>query len=716
MPPRRVNRRKRPSGTSNVLNTLSKWPLALHVVYDQAASTRGLTETECELETFAKALCLHLSGGERAARVPVRLWRSQNKDGERRLPTRVPLEGALKNVVVVLVDQGLFELRHEWEHFVRTLVEEARPENDIILPVAIHADAARVAKAFGDINHIVVRNPAKLAEDEFVFQAVYTSVLRLLVDELPSVFLCHAKADGGSIARKVRRYLYEQSQISCFFDLHDIPHGHKVKKSIEDSIHKSVVLAIWTDKLLDSAWCQFEIIEARRQQCPMLVLDALSTKTPRLFPFLGNMPVVRWKRNPSSVVTAILLELIRAHHLESIFHSCKDDKRAPPSFGLHPPDILGSSLAAIGTQSHDGASSTPRRSRELFIYPDPPLKPGELEVLRQTLSNRRFLSLIEWQALRAANALNTQWDSATSQRPAPLRAMRIGISVSASDTWADMGLISQHQDDLAYNIALQLILLGTKVVWGGDLRPDGFGDQLRWIVQAYQHPTHAPQDHVAMVAPFSLIPEMALDSRAVKARRAFAEVRLMDCPVAASALSKPLDAESAAGRAISAMALSVMRAELAEECHARIILGGGLRKFQGIYPGIAEEAYEAVRNRRPLYVLGGFGGAARAVYAAISNSRSQGVETLVRASRHNGAAADKKVRSAHAALIKASKRPELSFSPEVMANAFSELGVSGLSERNGLSVAENDCLSRSEDVHEILELIVKGLTSIEDPH
>src|SRR3982751_6707516 len=51
-------------------------------------------------------------------------------------------------------------------------------------------------------------------------------------------------------------------KFSCFFDTYDIPHGYPVRKSIEDSIHESVVLVIWTDKLLDSSWCQLEIIEA----------------------------------------------------------------------------------------------------------------------------------------------------------------------------------------------------------------------------------------------------------------------------------------------------------------------------------------------------------------------------------------------------------------------------------------------------------------------
>jgi hypothetical protein len=632
------------------------------------------------------------------------------KSGERRLPSCIPLNWAARNVVIVVVDQVLFEHRDEWNNCINALAADANPDRDLILPLSVQADAARVTAAFDDVNHIVARNPGGLVEDDKIFQAVYTAMLRLLVPALPRVFLCHAKADGSGIARRVRRYLYEETQLSSFFDLHDVPHGHQVRKSIEESIRDSVLLVIWTDRLLDSPWCQMEIIEARRQQRPLLLLDALATTTPRLFPFLGNMPVVRWRRDPSPVVSAILLELIRTYHLQAVFESRRERRPGVPSFCLHPPDLLDSSFertTAI-TSNENRLASEELPDPDLWVYPDPPLKSVELEVLRELVPRKRFLSLFEWQALRAADALDTDWDDKVSVRPDPLRGLRVGISVSASDTWIDMGLMGEHQGELSFQIALMLILLGTKLVWGGDLRPDGFGGQLKWIVQAYQHPTRAPQDHVAMVVPYTLTPEMRLDASAIKARRAFAQVRLMPSPVT----SEPPDPASIEGRALAALALSAMRSELALGCDARIVLGGGVSKFQGLYPGIAEEAYETVRSDRPLYVVGGFGGAARAVYEAIADPRSPGAEQLVEAARTVGAAASEEARRVHAALVASAKVPDLAFAPERMIAAFSDLGPEGLARCNGLSIDENDRLSKSQDVDEVLTLIVKGMVEV----
>lgn len=694
------------------------WPLAVHIVYAGASPKTSLQNQPNPTEAFAANLYSRLSSGDRAARVPVRLWRSQVRNTSAGMkartdsasyPQRIPLEHAARNLVVVLVDQNLFEKRADWDKCIKTLVREAKSEKDIIIPVAINADAARVAKSFGDVNHIRVHDPARLVEDERIYQSIYTALLRLLVGELPMVFLCHAKADGALISQNVRQYIYEQTQLTCFFDTHDIPHGKGVKKSILSSIQKSVILAVWTDHLLDSPWCQFEIIESRRLQRPILVLDALSEKTPRLFPFLGNMPVVRWQNDPALVVSEMLLELIRTHHLAVVFGSLAEREQEKPSFGLHPPDLLDSSLTSMSATPSAGLGLAMRSRPAHFVYPDPPLKPGELDILHRILPGKYFISLVEWQALRAADALDGKWNRREDLRPNPLRRMRIGISVSASETWTEIGLIAQHQDDIAENLALQLILLGAKVVWGGDLRPDGFGRQLKMVVQTYQHPAHPPQDHVGMYSPFSLDPSRSLDVNALEARRVFAEVKTMGCPVQGEVL--PL-ASSADGRALVALGLSLMRVEIAEKCDARILLGGGLSTFQGIYPGIAEEAYETIKAKRPIYIIGGFGGAARAVYEAIASRNSHGATELLRASCRAGAAATDAVRLAHSRYVEKAKRPEVGFDPEAMVDAFSQFGLAGLAKSNGLSESDNERLSYTQDIHEILELIVKGVTIV----
>jgi hypothetical protein len=473
-------------------------------------------------------------------------------------------------------------------------------------------------------------------------------------------------------------------------------------------------LVVWTDSLLSSPWCQYEIIEARSQQRPMLVLDALTMETPRVFPFLGNMPVVRWGNKPAPVVRALLLELIRTCHLKAVFESLSEAGGCVPQFALHPPDSLDSQLAQANLTTAATRGAKAKRSTLEFVYPDPPLRLDELEVLRRLIPGNRFLTVTEWHALRAGDLLGARWDVATELRPNPLSAMHVGISVSASEGWASLGLIADHQDDLAADIALRLILLGGKMLWGGDLRPGGLGSRLRQIVEAYQHPTHSPQDHVALVVPFSLpSKDVRKLTREIEARRAFADVHLMGCPVKLQRRrSANIGADTPSGRALVALAFSSMRAEMAKECHARILLGGAMRGFKGIYPGVAEEAFESLRAKRPLYILGGFGGAAGAVFDAIASPATSKASELADACQAFAADTARLVREEHLLWVQRANRPDLQFNPQSLLDAFSGIGCRGLARSNGLSERENERLARSQDLHEILGLLVKGLATV----
>ena len=50
---------------------------------------------------------------------------------------------------------------------------------------------------------------------------------------------------------------------------------------------------------------------------------------------------------------------------------------------------------------------------------------------------------------------------------------------------------------------------------------------------------------------------------------------------------------------------------------ARVVLGGKVNRYQGFLPGIFEEALLTLEHQRPLYVLGGFGGATEVLARAL---------------------------------------------------------------------------------------------------
>jgi hypothetical protein len=66
-----------------------------------------------------------------------------------------------------------------------------------------------------------------------------------------------------------------------------------------------------------------------------------------------------------------------------------------------------------------------------------------------------------------------------------------------------------------------------------------------------------------------------------------------------------------------ATGLTAMRDWATEHTDARVVLGGRTEGYKGRMPGVAEEALKSLVHRKPLYVLGGFGGAASDVAAAL---------------------------------------------------------------------------------------------------
>ena len=73
--------------------------------------------------------------------------------------------------------------------------------------------------------------------------------------------------------------------------------------------------------------------------------------------------------------------------------------------------------------------------------------------------------------------------------------------------------------------------------------------------------------------------------------------------------STDLDNDPAARRR-NADALTEMRVQSTEACDLRIVWGGRIRKSKGWLPGILEEVYLTLQKKKPVLILGGFGGCA----------------------------------------------------------------------------------------------------------
>ena len=74
-----------------------------------------------------------------------------------------------------------------------------------------------------------------------------------------------------------------------------------------------------------------------------------------------------------------------------------------------------------------------------------------------------------------------------------------------------------------------------------------------------------------------------------------------------------LEVEGAQKQYILARCMTEMREAMNKAIDARLIMGGKTSDYSGKYPGLFEEAYMALRDGKSLFLLGAFGGCARAV-------------------------------------------------------------------------------------------------------
>jgi len=72
-----------------------------------------------------------------------------------------------------------------------------------------------------------------------------------------------------------------------------------------------------------------------------------------------------------------------------------------------------------------------------------------------------------------------------------------------------------------------------------------------------------------------------------------------------------------------ARCLTAMREELVTQTQARIMMGGKMLDYKGKYPGLVEEALLTLAAGKPLFLLGGYGGATRVIIEALQGRQPE---------------------------------------------------------------------------------------------
>jgi hypothetical protein len=210
------------------------------------------------------------------------------------------------------------------------------------------------------------------------------------------LFLSHAKADGAEIAKQIKNYIEKDSSMKTFFDANDIAPGYPFSDELTGAIEKSALICIQTDFYATREWCLFEVITAKRLDRPVVVLNAVQQREPRSFPYIGNVPTMRWNPHDKSrfreVVDLALFEVLSITYSEMVQQALLKLYQLPGARTVgHAPELF-TVLRLRAQQQEQGIEDGSAESIKYVLYPDPPLGHIEIKLLEDLSPETRFIT------------------------------------------------------------------------------------------------------------------------------------------------------------------------------------------------------------------------------------------------------------------------------------------------------------------------------------
>ena len=493
------------------------------------------------------------------------------------------------------------------------------------LPISFCRNGARL---MDDINTLVVK-------DESSETRIMCIIAQKLIKNKIDIFISYYRTEGTSICEKIHHTIQRLPGYDTFVDLHNIEYGTEIQTEIELKLTDSAVICINTDGYAQRFWCVKELLVAKQNYVPLIVADCVTSTELRRNPNSGNVPVIRLSNDPAEEdILKTVLTLIKEVLRKKIFES----------------KITEDGTTRINLWKAPELSDFAEKSVKTVYYPAPPICLCERKYYESISTGTQF---------RMLNQIDFT------------QGKKLRVCISLSDFQDNHYIHKNYTDSLASEVMRYLVYRGYQINYGGDWRKSGYTERFLDFVKAYRF-YEDPSDKI-FVNYFSNINQ---ENTGEILSRMYNFGRLVEIPL-----------ERKGNEIDKATSLTKMRKRMIQESDALVVIGGRLYSDSGYLSGIAEEVAIAYQHEKPVYIVGGQGGAAKKVADILTDPRSYSfVPSLTTEAAQS--------RCQYVNKILKSKN------------------INEFSSKNKLSVEENKELFSSTDIAAICNLLIKGLAEI----
>jgi len=278
---------------------------------------------------------------------------------------------------------------------------------------------------------------------------------------------------------------------------------------------------------------------------------------------------------------------------------------------------------------------------------------------------------------------------------------QIGISISNNEELGQLGFSDIHLRDTTIEIVRQLLISGAVIVYGGDLRKEGYTELFSDLSRQYRSINEPRKIHFINYFAYPIYCQITQEQESdFNAKRVKPEYVPPPEDLNITSMNYIVP-DSSENKYIWSKSLTYMRIRMIEKTNARIIMGGKVNNYLGKLPGVIEEALITIKQQKPLYLIGAMGGATNQVINALKGMpfsfKNDGYHTS------NDYIDFKNYYS-----TKEGEGINLDKEAEFLSNT----GVSAIASLNGLTIEENERLFQTPHLSEIIFLIFTGLSRI----